>query len=116
MTAKKRTPLETRRQQDNKESMFGKDAKPIVIEKVKHPNHYNWHPTGVEAIVIAREFSFDIGSAMTYLWRSAHKGTPIEDLKKAIFHIVDEIDRIEQAAGVKPRERHVFNKHGGKLS
>jgi hypothetical protein len=84
-------------------------------EAVKHPDHYNWLPCGVEARIVARDMSFNIGSAMTYLWRSGHKGTQIQDLKKAIFHIVDEIDRVEQQTGVKPQERYVFAKHGGRL-
>lgn len=122
---KKLTPLERRRRERQQPIPLitaGLDRAPDVVvnrlphnEKVKHPGHYNWHPTGVEAIVIARAMTFNVGSAMTYLWRNEHKGTQLKDLKKAVFHIVDEIDRLEQAMGIKPQERYVFAKHGGKL-
>lgn len=84
-------------------------------ESVKHPDHYNWLPSGVEARIVARDLTWNLGNAFAYLFRSPRKGTQIQDLKKAIFHLVDEIDRIEQATGVKPQERYVFAKHGGKL-
>ncbi len=67
-------------------------------EKIEHPNHYNWHPSGVECIQIVREFSYNTGSAITYLWRAGRKpgSSAIEDMEKAIFHIQDEIDRLQK--------------------
>lgn len=60
-------------------------------EKVRHPRHYNVHPSGIECIQIARHFSFNVGNAFKYLWRADEKGEPIEDLEKAAFYIADEI-------------------------
>lgn len=65
-------------------------------DPVNHPKHYNAHPSGVECIAITRHMSFNIGNAMKYLWRADEKGAPIEDLKKAIWYINDEINKRTQ--------------------
>lgn len=59
------------------------------------PNHYTWHPSGVEVITIVQEFTYNIGVAMAYLWRCGHK-TGVDmptDLKKAIKHLIFEAKR-----------------------
>ena len=67
-------------------------------EKVEHPNHYNWHPSGVECITIVSEFNYNVGSAITYLWRAGRKpgSSTIEDIEKAIFHLKNEIQRLQK--------------------
>ena len=62
-----------------------------------HPNHYTSDPSGVECIDITRHRNFNIGNAIKYLWRAGLKDEKktIEDLKKAIFYISDEINRLE---------------------
>jgi len=69
----------------------------IVVDQVNHPIHYTSDPSGVEAIQITRHRNFNIGNAFKYLWRAGLKNeeTHIEDLKKAIFYIQDEINRLE---------------------
>ena len=69
----------------------------IVVDQVNHPIHYTTDPSGVEAIEITRHRNFNIGNAFKYLWRAGIKNeqTHIEDLKKAIFYIQDEINRLE---------------------
>ena len=69
---------------------------PPLAETVDQPKHYTWHPMGVEAKDIAQEFSYNIGSAIAYLWRHEYKNG-IEDLKKAVKHIEFEIQRLEKA-------------------
>lgn len=74
------------------------------MEKVEHPDHYNSDPSGIECIEIVRHRNFNIGNAIKYLWRHGlkkeegmdDKDKSIEDLKKAIFYIKDEIERIEK--------------------
>ena len=74
------------------------------MEKVEHPDHYNSDPSGIECIEIVRHRNFNIGNAIKYLWRHGlkkeegmnDKDKAIEDLKKAIFYIKDEIERIEK--------------------
>ena len=69
----------------------------IIVDQVNHPTHYTTDPSGVEAIEITRHRNFNIGNAFKYLWRAGIKNedTHIEDLKKAIFYIQDEINRLE---------------------
>jgi len=68
----------------------------ITVDQVNHPVHYTSDPSGVEAIQITRHRNFNI-NAFKYLWRAGLKNeeTQIEDLKKAIFYIQDEINRLE---------------------
>ena len=66
----------------------------ITHDKVNHPSHYINHPSGVECITITEHFNFCIGNAIKYLWRSGLKQNEIEDLKKAIWYIEREINRL----------------------
>lgn len=67
----------------------------MCSDNVNHPKHYNSHPSGVECITVARHMGFNLGNVMKYIWRSDHKGSTLEDLKKARFYLDDEIARIE---------------------
>lgn len=69
----------------------------ITVDQVNHPSHYTAHPSGIEAIEITRHMNFNIGNAIKYLWRAGLKNEDkhIEDLKKAIFYINDEIKRLQ---------------------
>lgn len=64
-------------------------------EMVDHPRHYNQHPSGIECIDVVEEMSFNIGSAVKYLWRAGLKSTDTtdEDLRKAIWYIERERSR-----------------------
>ena len=57
------------------------------------PAHYTEHPSGVECIEITEHFSFNVGNAIKYLWRSGLKGSEIEDLRKARWYVDREITR-----------------------
>lgn len=65
---------------------------------VDHPSHYNQNPSGIECIDVVEHLSFNIGSAMKYLWRGDHKEDIIEDYQKAIWYIEREIRRISDDA------------------
>jgi hypothetical protein len=69
----------------------------VSVDQVNHPEHYTSDPSGVECLSITRHRNFNIGNAIKYLWRAGLKdeGRHIEDLKKAIFYINDEIKRLE---------------------
>lgn len=70
-------------------------------EAVNHPSHYNMHPSGVECIDIIEHMSFNIGSAIKYLWRCEYKNaTPHEDLKKALWYIQREIERADKETNI----------------
>ena len=69
-------------------------------DPVNHPSHYTAHPSGVECIQITRHMNFNCGNAMKYLWRAdlKHDDGGIEDLRKAMFYVRDEIERREASA------------------
>lgn len=63
-------------------------------DPINHPSHYNRHPSGVECITIVEHLTYNLGNAVAYIWRAEHKGTKIEDLKKAQWHLNREIERL----------------------
>ena len=73
-------------------------------EQVNHPSHYAWLKDlcGVEPIDICRHFDFAVGNALKYLLRKdkvdgdkTKTEKRVEDLRKAIFYIEDEIKLLE---------------------
>lgn len=67
----------------------------MTHDPVNHPSHYTSHPSGVECITIIRHMNFNLGNALKYIWRAGQKGDAVEDLRKAVFYLNDEIARIE---------------------
>lgn len=67
-------------------------------EQVAHPAHYNQHPSGVECITIAEEFSFNTGNAIKYAWRAGLKpgADALTDLRKARWYLDREIARLNR--------------------
>jgi Protein of unknwon function (DUF3310) len=70
---------------------------PKFVDNVNHPPHYNNSPAKcecgrrIECIDVTRHMNFNIGNAIKYLWRCDIKNAPIEDLRKAMWYIQDEI-------------------------
>lgn len=62
-------------------------------DNINHPKHYTSHPSGVECIQITEHMNFCLGNAIKYIWRANDKGG-VEDLKKAIWYLNREINRI----------------------
>ena len=72
---------------------------PNLVASIKdtiNPTHYKSHPSGVECITITQWFNFNKGNAIKYIWRAGEKNktTECEDLKKAIWYLSQEIERI----------------------
>lgn len=70
-----------------------------VKEVVNHPQHYTWHPSGIEAVTICEGFNYNLGNAIAYIWRSGGaviKGDVETDLQKAIWYIQRELERIQK--------------------
>ena len=65
-------------------------------DPVNKPKHYTSHESGIECIQITEHMNFCIGNAVKYLWRYEQKGDAIENLKKALWYIQREIDRISK--------------------
>jgi len=70
-----------------------------MSDMVNHPKHYTSHPSGIEVIEITEHMTFCLGNAIKYIMRSELKGKQIEDLKKAVWYINREIDRLNS---IKP--------------
>lgn len=66
-------------------------------DNVNNPKHYNSHPSGVECIQVTRHMNFNLGNAIKYIWRADLKNDAIEDLKKAVWYINDEIEKRKNA-------------------
>ena len=75
-------------------------------DKVNHPSHYTWLKDlcGIEVIDITRHMDFNLGNSIKYILRSGHKKEEgytdkqktIEDLKKAVWYLNDEINTLEK--------------------
>ena len=63
-------------------------------EMVNHPSHYN---QGIETIEYIESWSmnFNTGNVIKYVTRAGYKNNQLEDLKKAMWYLQREIDRIE---------------------
>jgi Protein of unknwon function (DUF3310) len=61
----------------------------IATETVNHPPHYGIH--GVECIDLAERLSFCLGNVIKYCYRCDAKGSPVEDLEKALWYLKREI-------------------------
>ena len=78
-------------------------------DNVNHPKHYTSDPSGIECIDVTRHRNFNVGNAIKYLWRAGLKidadkssiNKQIEDLEKAVWYIVDEINRLGGRCTVK---------------
>ena len=63
-------------------------------EMVDHPSHYN---QGIETIDYIESWSmnFNTGNVIKYVTRAGYKNDQLEDLKKAMWYLQREIDKIE---------------------
>ena len=72
-------------------------------EKVEHPSHYNQN--GIECFDVIKAaigeeglMNFCEGNAIKYLFRARHKGSYMEDLRKAKFYIGQIIEMTQSHA------------------
>lgn len=80
-------------------------ASDVRVDMVNHPSHYTWlkEKCGIEVVDITRHMNFCRGNAVKYLLRAGYKSEEgysntqkrIEDLRKAIWYINDEIKQLE---------------------
>jgi|TARA_R110000822_G_scaffold290039_3_gene412068 hypothetical protein len=63
---------------------------------VNHPSHYK--VGGIETIdfIEAKGLNYHLGNAVKYISRADHKGTAIQDLKKAVWYILRDIENREK--------------------
>ena len=74
---------------------------------VNHPSHYNPGQFEVIKIIRAYDLNFSRGNAIKYLLRAGKKPnqSQIQDLRKAIWYIEDEIKALE---GFEAQDRKAF--------
>ena len=65
-------------------------------DEVNHPTHYTAYE-GIEVIQLTEQMNFNRGNAVKYIARAGLKSydTEILDLKKALWYIQREINRME---------------------
>lgn len=78
------------------ERRSGSDRRNQPFDIVEKPQHYNSHPSGIEAIDVCRFMSFDLGNAFKYIFRAPFKGSQLQDLKKARWYINDAITHLQE--------------------
>lgn len=85
-------------------SVFANESANKKTEQVSHPSHYAWLKDlcGVEPLDICRHLDFNTGNAIKYILRKdkvdgnkTKTEKRIEDLRKAVFYIQDEIKLLE---------------------
>lgn len=64
---------------------------------INHPPHYT--ATAVEPIDVieAWRLGFCLGNVVKYIARAEHKGSPLDDLRKAAWYLAREIERRDKA-------------------
>lgn len=68
-------------------------------DPVNHPRHYTAHPSGIECIQVTRHMGFCLGNAIKYIWRADLKNDAVEDLRKAMWYIQEEINERIRVSG-----------------
>lgn len=68
-----------------------------VCDNVNHPSHYNSGEIEVIDFIEDKELGFHLGNAVKYISRAGRKnpGKTIEDLRKAVWYINRQIQRLE---------------------
>lgn len=64
----------------------------MTNDNINHPSHYTSHPSKVECCEIVRHLHGARSHAYKYVFRRKLKNTEVENLKKALWWLVDAID------------------------
>lgn len=68
---------------------------------VDHPSHYNMGSIEVIDAIETWGLGFSDGNAVKYIARHRHKGTPVQDIKKAIWYLNRHLQNLERAEAKK---------------
>ncbi len=68
-----------------------------MSDMVNHPAHYGGADNPYEAIKVidAWKLGFALGNCVKYIARAAHKGSELEDLRKAAWYLNHRIEELE---------------------
>ena len=64
-------------------------------EMVNHPSHYNMGKYEAIDVIEDWELGFNLGNTIKYISRAGHKDDIVQDLKKAMWYLGREIQRLE---------------------
>jgi hypothetical protein len=65
-------------------------------DKINHPKHYTFGKFEPIDAIEDWKLGFCLGNAIKYIARAPHKGTQLEDLKKARWYLDREIQNLEK--------------------
>lgn len=70
-------------------------------DAVNHPPHYGGADNPYEAIKVieAWKLNFNLGNSVKYIARAEHKGSALQDLKKARWYLDREIENRRKSGG-----------------
>jgi hypothetical protein len=71
------------------------------MSNVDHPKHYNMGKFEVIDVIDDWKLGFSLGNAIKYIARAQHKGYQLDDLRKAVWYIQHEIERLEKEVQFK---------------
>ena len=65
-------------------------------EMINHPQHYNMGKYEAIDVIEDWQLNFNLGNTVKYISRAGHKDNIIQDLKKSLWYLQREIDRLEK--------------------
>jgi hypothetical protein len=63
-------------------------------DTVNHPSHYTYGTIETIDYIEDKGFTYNLGNAIKYISRAGHKIDAIEDLRKAVWYVQREIQRL----------------------
>ena len=64
-------------------------------EMIDHPKHYNMGKYEAIDVIEDWNLNFNLGNVIKYISRAGHKDNIIQDLKKALWYLIREINKLE---------------------
>ena len=71
-------------------------------KEVEWPPHYTTSEIQPVEVIDAWNLNFNLGNTLKYICRHSHKGSPLQDLRKAQWYLSREISKLEE------RSRDIF--------
>lgn len=65
-------------------------------EMINHPQHYNMGKFEAIDVIEDWKLNFNLGNTVKYISRAGHKDNIIQDLKKSLWYLQREINRLEK--------------------
>jgi hypothetical protein len=75
--------------------LYVEDCECVTESIINHPPHYTFGGIEVIDAIDAWQLGFALGNSVKYIARAKHKGSELEDLKKARWYLDHEISKLE---------------------